>query len=79
MLHRVALILLLMVPCSVRAAEPYDVAPERPYFVRALHKLGRGALNAVAVPTEVALNSIKEWQIAQYGCGGPSDHISGGV
>jgi len=79
MVARLAILLILLAPLPVRADETYDVAPERPYFVRALHKLGRGALNAVAFPTEVPLNSIKEWQIAEVRGGGPYDQLSGGL
>jgi putative exosortase-associated protein (TIGR04073 family) len=79
MIARLAVLLVLLAPLPVRADEPYDVDPERPYFVRALHKLGRGALNALVFPTEIPLNSIEEWQIAEVRGGGPYDQVSGGL
>ena len=79
MITRLIALLLVLAPFPVRADDAYDVDPDRPYFVRALHKLGRGALNAVAFPTEIPLNSAKEWQLAGARGGGPYDEISGGL
>lgn len=77
MLLRLALLLAVwLAPLAARAQDTYDIGPDRPYFVRSLHKLGRGALNAVTFPTEIPLNAIKEWQLAENRGGGPYDEIS---